>query len=220
MPIRAIIVDFYDVLYIEQDPLPLRAYEKSRGLPEGGVREVVSRSSYFSDARLGRVSAETLWRDVACSIGASPEEWQTIVSLQDSIFGLNEDLVAVLQKLHPRYKIALLTNATPHVRQIVTRRFHLSHLFDTMVISAEVGVKKPEPESFEYTLQRLQIPAHETVFVDDIPKYVAAAQASGMSGIVFHTTQQVITDLYRLLEANEGKRFFSVLRSQTGKKEA
>ena len=49
--------------------------------------------------------------------------------------------------LHPHYKIALLSNATPQVRRFVTQRFHLSHLFDVMVISAQEGVKKPEQES-------------------------------------------------------------------------
>ncbi|HET8839990.1 MAG TPA: HAD-IA family hydrolase, partial [Ktedonobacteraceae bacterium] len=156
MPIRAIIVDFYDVLYCEKDSAQLRTFEHSHHLPEGGLRQALSRSKYFCDARLGRVDGETLWRDVAEHIGFPPEEWLTLVSISESQFGLNEDLVAFFEELHPHYKIALLSNATPHVRRIITQRFYLSHLFDVMVISAEEGVKKPEPESFARTLQRLQ----------------------------------------------------------------
>lgn len=144
------------------------------------------------------MSGETLWRDVAKHIGASPEEWQSIVSVYESAFGLNEALVAFLQKLHPHYKIALLSNATLHVRHVVTQRFHLSHLFDVMVISAEEGVKKPEQESYERTLNRLQVPAEKTIFVDDDLRYVTAAQELGMYGIVFHMTKQVMTDIRRL----------------------
>lgn len=203
MPIRAIIVDFYDVLYCEKDSAHLRSFEQNHHLPEGGLRQALSRSKYFRDARLGRVDGETLWRDVAERIGISPEEWQALVSISESQFGLNEDLVAFFEGLHPHYKMALLSNATPHVRQIVTQRFHLSHLFDVMVISAEEGVKKPDPESYERTLQRLQVPAQETIFVDDDQDYVVAARALGMSGIVFHTTRQVMTDIHKLLESNE-----------------
>jgi FMN phosphatase YigB (HAD superfamily) len=59
-------------------------------------------------------------------------------------------------------------------------------------------VKKPEPASYERTLQRLQVLAEETAFVDDDPGYVAAARELGMHGIVFQTTSQVMTDLRRL----------------------
>lgn len=117
--------------------------------------------------------------------------------------GENEELVAFLQELRPHYKIALLSNATPHVRDVITHRFRLSHLFDAVVISAEEGVKKPEPESYERTLHRLQIPAQETVFVDDDQGYVTAAQAQGMCGIVFRTAEQVMRDLHELLEPNK-----------------
>jgi putative hydrolase of the HAD superfamily len=202
MPIRALIVDWYDVLYGEKDCAHLRAFEESCGLPEGGLRQALSRSKHFRDARLGRVSGETLWRDVAEHIGASPQDWQMIASIHESAFGLNEELAAFLQELHPHYKIALLSNATPHVRDLITQRFHLSQLFDVVVISAEEGVKKPEPESYERTFHRLQVPAQETVFVDDDQRYVTAAQALGLCGIVFRTTEQVMRDLHRLLGPN------------------
>ncbi|GHO68379.1 hypothetical protein KSC_072710 [Ktedonobacter sp. SOSP1-52] len=203
MPIQAFIVDFYDVLYCEKDSVSLQVFEQRHNLPEGGLRQAMSRSKYFRDARLGRVDGETLWRDVAQHIGTSPEEWRTLVSLSESAFGLNEDLVAFFERLHPYYKMALLSNATPHVRHLVTQQFHLSHLFDVMVISAEEGVKKPDPESYERTLQRLQVPAAETIFVDDDQDYVATAQALGMYGVAFHTTKQAMTDIDKLLQSNE-----------------
>ncbi|HEU5378616.1 MAG TPA: hypothetical protein VFV38_24615, partial [Ktedonobacteraceae bacterium] len=139
MSIRAIVVDFYDVLYGEKDSAQLQAFEQKHDLPEGGLRHALARSRYFRDARLGTVSGETLWRDVAERIGVSPDEWRTLVALYESGFGLNEELVAFLHVLHARYPIALLSNATRHIRELMTQRFHLSHLFDVIVISAEEG---------------------------------------------------------------------------------
>ncbi len=199
MPFRAIIVDFYDVLYAEKDPSSVRAFEQEHRLPAGGLQEAMVQSPYFPAARLGKVSGETLWQDVAEQIGLSADQWHILVSIRESAFGLNDKLVALLEQLHPHYKIALLSNATPHVRRLITQRFHLDHLFDALVISAEEGVKKPEPEIYERTLGRLQVPAHETVFVDDDQSYVAAAQALGMQGIVFRTTDQATQDLQRVL---------------------
>jgi putative hydrolase of the HAD superfamily len=210
MPFRAIIVDFYDVLYAEKDPSGVRAFEQKQGLPAGGLQEAMVRSRYFHAARLGEISGETLWQDVAEQIGMAPDQWQVLVSIRESAFGLNDELVALLEQLHPHYKIALLSNATPHVRRLVTHRFHLDHLFDAMVISAEEGVKKPEPESYERTVRRLQVPAHETIFVDDDQSYVAAAQALGMWGIVFRTMDQATQDLQQLLVPSDRTRLFDL----------
>lgn len=56
-------------------------------------------------------------------------------------------------------------------------------VFDVVVISGEVGMRKPEPEIFERTLAQLGLAAGECVFVDDIPANVAAAARLGMVGV-------------------------------------
>jgi epoxide hydrolase-like predicted phosphatase len=57
-------------------------------------------------------------------------------------------------------------------------------MFDVVVISGEVGMRKPEPEIFELTLTRIGLPAAECVFIDDMPHNIAAAQRAGLAGIV------------------------------------
>ena len=56
-------------------------------------------------------------------------------------------------------------------------------MFDVVVISGEVGLRKPEPAIFALTLDRLGLPAQACVFVDDLPHNVEAAVALGMVGI-------------------------------------
>lgn len=56
-------------------------------------------------------------------------------------------------------------------------------MFDVVVISGEVGMRKPEPRIYQYTLAQLGVAAHEAVFVDDIKVNVDAAVAVGMVGI-------------------------------------
>jgi putative hydrolase of the HAD superfamily len=72
-------------------------------------------------------------------------------------------------------------------------------LFDTVVLSGEVGMRKPEEEIFLHAAQTLGLPPAECVFVDDMPANVAAAQACGMTGVL-HTetaaTAQVLQDLF------------------------
>lgn len=56
-------------------------------------------------------------------------------------------------------------------------------MFDEVVISGEVGMRKPDPEIFHHTLDLIGLPAADCVFVDDIPTNVQAAVGLGMVGI-------------------------------------
>jgi epoxide hydrolase-like predicted phosphatase len=56
--------------------------------------------------------------------------------------------------------------------------------FDVVVISGEVGLRKPDPAIYTLAARRLALPAERIVFVDDLEPNVTAARASGMCGIV------------------------------------
>jgi epoxide hydrolase-like predicted phosphatase len=62
-----------------------------------------------------------------------------------------------------------------------------AQMFDVVVISGEVGMRKPEPEIFTHTLELLGLPASACVFVDDLRHNVDAAVALGLVG-VHHTS--------------------------------
>ena len=71
--------------------------------------------------------------------------------------------------------------------------------FDAVVISGEVGMRKPEPRIFEHTLSLVGVSAEESVFVDDLPHNIAAAAALGMIGIrhvAYETTALEIDALF------------------------
>ena len=71
-------------------------------------------------------------------------------------------------------------------------------LFDTVVLSGEVGMRKPEKEIFLHAARALGLPPAQCVFVDDLAANVAAAQACGMTGVL-HTepadTAKALQDL-------------------------
>jgi len=57
-------------------------------------------------------------------------------------------------------------------------------MFDAVVISGEVGMRKPEREIFDLVLSQIGLPAAECVFVDDMEHNIVAAQRAGLVGIV------------------------------------
>ena len=71
-------------------------------------------------------------------------------------------------------------------------------MFDAVVISGEVGMRKPEREIFELALDRIGLPAAECVFVDDVPHNVEAAAEAGLVGIVHRTFDQTAIELAAL----------------------
>jgi putative hydrolase of the HAD superfamily len=96
-------------------------------------------------------------------------------------------------------RFALCTN---NVREWESRwraLLPIDELFDVVVDSAFVGTRKPEPEIYAITLERLDLPAAACAFIDDLEVNVAAAREAGMHGVLFRDTRQAIADLTSLL---------------------
>ena len=68
-------------------------------------------------------------------------------------------------------------------------------MFDVVVISGEVGMRKPEPGIFELALKRIGLPAEECVFIDDMAHNIVAAEQAGLVGIVHRTFDETAAEL-------------------------
>jgi putative hydrolase of the HAD superfamily len=75
----------------------------------------------------------------------------------------------------------------------------VEELFELIVDSSFVGVRKPEPEMYALMLERLELPAEACAFVDDVSVNVDAARDAGMHGIHFRDTDTTISALERLV---------------------
>jgi epoxide hydrolase-like predicted phosphatase len=74
-------------------------------------------------------------------------------------------------------------------------------LFDAVVISAEVGMRKPEPRIFLLAAEVLGLEPAECVFIDDVTGNVTAARAAGLAAIHHRTAAATAAELGRLLGA-------------------
>jgi HAD superfamily hydrolase (TIGR01509 family) len=71
-------------------------------------------------------------------------------------------------------------------------------MFDAIVISGEVGMRKPEPEIFALVLDLLGVRADETVFVDDLRPNIEAARALGLVAVHHTAYDDTAAELERL----------------------
>jgi putative hydrolase of the HAD superfamily len=112
----------------------------------------------------------------------------------------NDALFDYYRRLRARgLRLALLTNNVREWEPLWRPKLPIDEVFETVVDSAFVGMRKPDAGIYELTLERLGLPAQECVFVDDLAINVDAARALGMQGVHYHDTAQAIRELDALL---------------------
>lgn len=103
----------------------------------------------------------------------------------NSSYQLYPNVVPVLEYLHPKYKLAVVSNADNRL-QTVLAQLGVDHFFSHIVTSEEAGAEKPSPRIFEYALQKAGLPPHLAVHVGDHPrKDYEAAHRAGMRALLF-----------------------------------
>jgi putative hydrolase of the HAD superfamily len=100
------------------------------------------------------------------------------------------------------YRMALLTNNVREWEPRWRAMAPIDDIFELVIDSAYVGVRKPDPQIYELTVQRLAVPALECLFVDDLEANCAAARAAGMRAIVYRDAEQAEMDIRRALDVS------------------
>ena len=203
MTIKAIIFDFGGVLLRTTDFSPRERLASRLGMSRHELEEFIFGGESGDQAQRGAISVQQHWTSLAAQINCSEREIQSLV---DEFFANDEldiSLLDYIRMLHKSYKTGLLSNAFSDLRQIINERWHFEDAFDDMVISAEVGVTKPDGRIYKLAVKRLGVKANQTVFVDDMKWNIVGAKLAGMHGILFQSPQQVRLDLEELLDGKK-----------------
>jgi len=157
-------------------------------LLEEKVPDLASRHKEFSSLSdrvdLGHMTSDEFKNIVAERLGMSREELNTFRgAIRTSSSYIRADLIKLIHKLRKNdYSIGLVSNYSGKSLRPQITEHNLEELFDTMVISSEVGLVKPQPEIFMYVLQELgDYEPNEIIFADDREDHVAAASAIGIN---------------------------------------
>ncbi len=109
--------------------------------------------------------------------------------------GVRESMVACVRRLREAgYKAAIVTNNIAEGREFWRPMIPLDELFDIVIDSSEVGVRKPDPRIFELALQQLGVAAENAVFLDDFEGHVRGAEAVGMIGVLVESDPTAAID--------------------------
>lgn len=183
--IRAIIFDVGGVLLRTEDRTSRANLEARLGLALGEADAIVFNSPVGQQAQRGEITTTALWCWVQQELHLNDAELQRF---QVEFWGgdrIDQDLIALIRTLRPRYQTAIISNATDNLTEVVARLDPEGSAFDLVVGSAYEKVMKPDPRIFERTLARLGRQPVETIFIDDFAHNIVGAQAVGMHGILF-----------------------------------
>ena len=112
----------------------------------------------------------------------------------------NQALFAYYRRLHERgVRFAMLTNNVREWEPLWRAKLPIDEIFETVVDSAFVGMRKPDPAIYALVLERLALPAADCVFVDDLEVNVDAARALGFAVVHHRETETTIAELDALL---------------------
>lgn len=198
MAIRAVIFDIGGVLFRFEDSGPWRRWETRLGLAKRQLGRIVFETSVSQQAFVGKATAAEAWNEAASRLGLTPEQLEDLKADFRKGGVWDTELLDFVRTLRPRHKTGVISDAWPDAREAI-QEYVNDDIFDVIVISAEEGLVKPDPEIFQRALLRLGVVPREAVFVDDRWKNVEGARRMGMHAIQFTGSVQVRRDILRLI---------------------
>ena len=97
----------------------------------------------------------------------------------------------LLEYLKPKYHLHLITNGFQEIQHIKLEGSGMEPFFETLTVSEEVGVKKPNPEIFQYALRKAGATPEESLMIgDEMAVDIDGARAAGIDQIFFNATGQ------------------------------
>ena len=194
MPVRAAVLDYGNVLSLEQEGESVRRLE---GIT--GAEAALFATAYWRhrpDYDRGLVSGEAYWQRVGADLGVELDK-ERIRELvyEDAVswIRLNDRMVAWLAALIAAgIPTAILSNMARDTWELVGPRFDG---VTCLTLSFEVGAVKPEEAIYRRCLDALGVEPGEALFVDDRRENVEAARALGMEALVFEGEDALAAEL-------------------------
>lgn len=157
-------------------------------------------NEYFVGGHVGDFHSVTdFYEKTKPSISMTIEELNEVFDETSAAMRVRPEMIAYIGELKKKYKIALLSNFTSGIEKFLEEIFKINHLFDVVVSSYNVKMKKPDPRIYEHALKELGVQPREAIFIDDLEENIEGAKAVGIRSIIFRSADQCMADLDELL---------------------
>ncbi|MGI8513218.1 MAG: HAD family hydrolase [Solirubrobacteraceae bacterium] len=209
-PVQAVISDFGGVL---TSPLigSFAAYQERSGIPFEALGRAMAAMAEREGAHplfeleCGRITEAGFLAGLETGLEADLGRPVTLHGFGEAYFEHlhpNDELIEYMRALRDRgLRMAILTNNVREWEPLWRAKLPVDEIFELVVDSGFVGMRKPDRAIYDLTLERLGLPAEACLFLDDIEVNVDAARELGILAVHFRDTEQAIAELEAALAA-------------------
>jgi putative hydrolase of the HAD superfamily len=195
LALRAVVFDYGIVLTGPPDATAWTNLLRITGLPQERFEPLYWANRTALDE--GKLTGIGYWQKLLRDAGL-PLDYAEELNRWDARLWTVENPVMVAWQLKLKQRgllTAILSNISDNVLENVEREFAWIHRFDVLVWSYQLGISKPDPAIYRYTLSKLGTQPEETLFIDDKRPNVEAARALGIQAIEYSSVERLRDEL-------------------------
>ena len=173
-------------------------------IPDEAKRRYFFENICTHDWNIEQDAGRTLQEGTELLVAAHPE-WETEIRAfygrwEEMLGGPIEDTVELLRDMRDRgtHRLLALTNWSYETFPVALERYEFLHWFEGIVVSGAEKTRKPFADIYQILLDRYNVDASKSVFIDDSLKNVEGAMALGIQGIHFQNPEQLRTILQEM----------------------
>lgn len=190
--IKAIVFDLGGVLIGDFSKTFFANTNKELDVPIDKIKRAVQREEIL--LQQGKETSLHFWLRICKKLGVTPPSSKVLLSLWSKPYRqnakLNKATLLLVKKLSKKYPLGVISN-TLKEHTAVNRKRNFFKYFDVVLLSHDVGLRKPQKEIFQLASKRLHIPLKNLLFVDDELRWVKAARKAGLQSIQFKSPKQI-----------------------------
>ncbi|EKE14527.1 MAG: hypothetical protein ACD_12C00450G0005 [uncultured bacterium] len=126
-------------------------------------------------------------------------DWLELREILFNFYKPNDGMFELLDMLKVRgYRNILLSDQTNEWWPALNQKWKIDSYFDYCIISAEIGINKPDERIYKLALEKSQASADSIVFIDDLEENLLPAEKLEFKTVLYQDTEQLKKDLIAL----------------------
>ena len=190
--IKGIIFDLGGVLIGDFSKAFFANTSKELKVPVNKIRRAIRREVVL--LQQGKETSLQFWKRICKKLQIFPPSSKVLLSFWSKRYQqnakLNKGTLLLIKQLSRKYPLGIISN-TVKEHTAVNRKRNLFKYFDIVLLSHNVGLRKPQKEMFQLASKRLRIPLNNLLFIDDELRWVKAARKAGLQSIQFKSPKQI-----------------------------
>lgn len=137
------------------------------------------------------VDDKKLLFDIKNKLGLTDEEINKALTYIPEKYEKFKELWSLLPVLKKKYKLAVINNGNSLVEKYWRKKFDFS-IFDEFIVSAKIGIKKPDPRIYLFVCKKLKVKPENCLFLDDMKENIVAAKKLKMKTLWCKSKKDII----------------------------